>query len=396
MNHEQIKVSVIVPIYNSEKFLPRCIESILRQTYNKLEIILVDDGSTDSSTDICNSYAKADNRVIVIEKNNGGNISARKEGVKSARGDYIGFVDSDDWIDGNMYEKLVEQTDNGMIDMVTSAHYIEDTNVSAIRKSFIASGRYTAQEEMKYIRRNMIFQKTIDESGITYPLWSKLFRRSIMEDIIFKIDDECTLGEDAACVFLFLLKSSSLSVLDEAYYHYCVNMKSVIHSYNDKYLIGINKIYIVLKQEFEKMEDSEILLHKLERYMVYQILRGMNYYMGFSDKVNIPLYHFPVKHIEPGSTVILYGAGQVGRAYYKQLKMEGVYQIAGWVDQKYELYTEKGLEVRPLASITSLVFDYVIIAALRQEVADTMKMELTKQGVVEDKIIWYKPVLWIQ
>ena len=100
-------ISIIVPVYNIEEYLPRCIESILNQTYNNLELILVDDGSKDKSGEICDAYAKKDNRVVVLHKENGGSSSARNAGIAIAKGEYLGFVDSDDYIEPDMYEKMV-------------------------------------------------------------------------------------------------------------------------------------------------------------------------------------------------------------------------------------------------------------------------------------------------
>ena len=103
------KVSIIVPIYNVEKYLSKCIESILSQTYKNIEIILVDDGSPDNSPQICDEYAKKDDRIIVIHKANGGVSSARNAGIDIATGKYIGFVDPDDYIENNMYELMVNK-----------------------------------------------------------------------------------------------------------------------------------------------------------------------------------------------------------------------------------------------------------------------------------------------
>ena len=103
------KISIIVPVYNLEKYLPRCLNSVCNQTYKNLEIILVDDGSTDKSSDICDNWAKKDSRIIVIHKKNGGVSSARNAGIKKATGEYIHFVDGDDWLELNCYEKIVER-----------------------------------------------------------------------------------------------------------------------------------------------------------------------------------------------------------------------------------------------------------------------------------------------
>ena len=101
------KISIIVPIYNVEDYLPRCIESICQQTYKNLEIILVNDGSTDNSSNICNLYAQKDDRILVIHKQNGGLVTARKEGLRVSSGDFVGFVDGDDYIEPDMYDNLL-------------------------------------------------------------------------------------------------------------------------------------------------------------------------------------------------------------------------------------------------------------------------------------------------
>lgn len=105
---EKIKISVIVPIYNVEQYLSQCLDSIINQTYTNLEIILINDGSTDNSEKICNQYKLLDPRIIVIHKTNGGLSDARNTGIKIATGDYISFVDADDFIDKNMYKKLIQ------------------------------------------------------------------------------------------------------------------------------------------------------------------------------------------------------------------------------------------------------------------------------------------------
>lgn len=388
-------ISIIVPVYNSEKFLEDCLNSIIRQTYLNLEIIIVDDGSTDRSVNICDEYARRDNRIIVIHKANGGNISARKAGARIAKGEYIGFVDSDDWIEPIMFEKLMEETKEGTIDMVSSGHYIEETNARVAINCAISSGLYSSQEDMKYIRRNMIFERIKNEQGITYTLCSKLFRRSILDEVIYKIDDECNYVEDAACVFLFIQRCTSVSIVYDIYYHYRMNMESMIHSKNEKYLICINKIYILLKNEFKKAEDNQILMEKLDTFIIIQILKGINHYMGFSSEMSIPYYHFPSHHLTNGASIILYGAGRVGKSYYKQMQSEKNFKIVRWVDQKYDIYTENGLAVDPVDSIFDADFDYIIIASVYKVVAASIKEELIKKGISENKIIWYEPVLGI-
>ena len=119
-------ISIIVPIYNIEKHIVRCLDSILAQTYHNIEVILIDDGSTDNSGKICDQYSSADTRINVFHKQNGGLVSARNLGLESARGDYIGFVDSDDWIEPNMYERMYNNLKNNNSE-ICICNYIIDT-----------------------------------------------------------------------------------------------------------------------------------------------------------------------------------------------------------------------------------------------------------------------------
>lgn len=145
-------ISIIVPVYNIEEYLPRCIESILKQTYTNLELILVDDGSTDRSGEICDNYAKLDTRVRVHHKENGGSSSARNAGILLAKGQYIGFVDSDDYIEADMYKRMVEAAkENGFNIIQVARDEIDDNGnlMQAICEMPKEKIQYSAEEFMK-------------------------------------------------------------------------------------------------------------------------------------------------------------------------------------------------------------------------------------------------------
>lgn len=145
-------ISIIVPVYNIEEYLPRCIESILNQTYNNLELILVDDGSKDKSGEICDAYAKKDNRVVVLHKENGGSSSARNAGIAIAKGEYLGFVDSDDYIEPDMYEKMVAVIEKNGCNIVQVARDEKDeqgNKLPDICEMPEKLTEYTAEEFMK-------------------------------------------------------------------------------------------------------------------------------------------------------------------------------------------------------------------------------------------------------
>ena len=155
---KNLKISVIVPIYKVENYLKRCVDSIINQTYKNLEIILVDDGSPDHSPEICDNYAKIDNRVIVIHKNNGGLSEARNYGLQIASGDYIMYVDSDDYIEINSCEKLIENiTDN--VDIVVGDYKeIRNDSVTIMKHTNLENGKQNLYIRMFLIEYNLFYK----------------------------------------------------------------------------------------------------------------------------------------------------------------------------------------------------------------------------------------------
>ena len=158
------RISIIVPVYKAEKYLPRCVESLLSQTYRELEIILVDDGSPDNCPEICDGYAEKDSRVKVIHKENGGVSSARNAGLEAASGDYITFVDSDDYVDGQMYEKMLSVAEEYSCDVVMCDCVKEFSDRREVYSHDIRSGFYN-KEQLK----NEYYPHLLIMENVEYP-----------------------------------------------------------------------------------------------------------------------------------------------------------------------------------------------------------------------------------
>ena len=177
------KISVIVPIYNVEPYLRRCIDSIINQTYKNLEIILVDDGSTDGSGEICNKYEQQDERIRVIHKKNGGAADARNKGLEVMTGKFVSFVDSDDWIEYNFYENMIEQAIKYNADIVVSNYnYVSDNGDIICRYEKNDKVRYNTEEAMN---------EMIHDGFIQAVIWNKLYLKSCIKDIRFKVGQIC-------------------------------------------------------------------------------------------------------------------------------------------------------------------------------------------------------------
>ena len=215
------KLSVIVPVYNTEKYLRECIDSILAQTFTDFELILVDDGSTDNSRDVCDAYGQTDGRVCVIHQKNGGVTAARKRGVEVAEGEYISFIDSDDWIDPNMFQDMLIQADLHNADMVLCDMLIERQNEHSVIRSSELTGLFREERLEKQIYRNMLFDFSQNAPGLSLNLWNKLIKSAIVKAAFDELPNDLTYGEDAVGSLVCLLRSKCIFIMENsAFYHY--------------------------------------------------------------------------------------------------------------------------------------------------------------------------------
>ena len=391
-NQPEILVSVIIPVYNTQKELPKCIESVLQQTYSCLEIILVDDGSTDSSGKICEEYKIQDSRIRVIHKKNGGNTSARKAGIKIARGEYVTFVDSDDWVEAEMYEKLIRCAQKSNADVVCSGYVVE--NGKSIFKILdgISSGIYEKEKNFDIIIKNLIYVEESEARGVSMSLWNKIFRRSIIVQEMREISNDIQILEDALIVYKVIMKSKKLYFSDDCFYHYCMRNGSILHSKDEDYFIKINYVYKELKKEFESYpEYANSLMPQLGKLMVDYLMKGVNYLFDFGVKVSVPYYLCQLDTIPAGSKIVLYGAGKLGCSYYAQLRQNNTYRIIAWIDQNAQEKQREGMDVWPLEKLYSIEFDYILLGVQKKGTAENMKNELMKMGIEKRRIIWHEP-----
>lgn len=244
-------VSVIVPVYNVERLLERCVDSILNQTKEELEIILVDDGSTDGSGALCDAYAGKDERIRVIHKENGGLTSAWKAGLEMATGSYVGFVDSDDWIEADMYERMCQRALTEQADMVVCGlvYDFEDPRIPGhCEGSGFCRSVYDRElleaEFPTLINDGRFFGRTIQPARVT-----KLYRRQILLENVGFCSDEVSVGEDLQITFPVLCDVQKLCVIRDYYpYHYWINSASMTGKHDGAYLEKIKQMVCQLNR----------------------------------------------------------------------------------------------------------------------------------------------------
>ena len=260
-------ISVIVPVYNLEKYLVRCIESIIGQTYKNLEIILIDDGSTDTSGQIIDEFKKKDNRIKVIHKENGGESSARNTGLRMATGEYIAFCDCDDWMDLDMYETLAWELNQENIDMVASGWYKEtDSSSQEIRNALPVNSQVFGRDELlKYLYMRDSYR------GFAY-MWDKLYKREILKDkdgnwILFR--EDLRLGGDVLYLAEVALNVKRAKYVDRAFYHYYQRDKSGCHTKDVTKLREWLKAYALNLQRFEEEQIDYKTKDYVKRFLAY-------------------------------------------------------------------------------------------------------------------------------
>ncbi|WP_391116740.1 glycosyltransferase [Psychrobacillus sp. L3] len=248
------KVSVIVPIYNVEKYLRRSIESIQTQTLKDIQIILVNDGSTDNSLSICKEYQEKDNRIELIDKPNGGVSSARNAGLEVAKGEYIGFVDPDDWIDHNMYENLYQQIIEDDADVCMCNYIVENNGKSLSNLLDLKQKILEGQDIVDQIITNMIGSSNLNSGSKTImgSACRLLIKRDFIDQYHFRFKAGISLMEDLIFCVQVLLKSKRVSFNRGVYYHYIININSAVTSYNYNVINIEKKVYQALDEIFKK------------------------------------------------------------------------------------------------------------------------------------------------
>lgn len=270
------KVSVIVPVYNAEKYLQECVDSILNQTIKDIEVILVDDGSTDTSPVICDRYAEQDSRVKVIHKPNGRASSARNAGIRAAVGEYIAFVDSDDWISPNMYELMLDQ---GADVCLCDYERFQGKQVFPFTQPNVLGGFYDKAQMRDKIYPHLVMD------GVEYPItisnWALLIRRSVIADNGLFYREDIHVSEDAPFGSEVLYCANSFAYLKGAYlYHYRLTEGSTSRTYKDWWWDSSLKINEEIEDFFGMCSDYDFTqqiksnMFYLARAEIYYILQN--------------------------------------------------------------------------------------------------------------------------
>lgn len=258
-------ISVVVPIYNTESYLKKCVDSIINQTYTNIEIILVDDGSIDNSGKICDEYEKKDNRIRVLHKKNEGVSSARNKGIEEASGEYIGFVDSDDYIESTMYEKLLNSIINNKTDIAICNY--SSNNEFDLKKNILS------QQEM--------FDLILDKDKFRGYTCNKIYKVELLKEIKFNTD--ISLCEDLLFNCEYFIKCKNMSVVNEKLYNYIKREKSACGTFLEKHF-SVIEAYKKIEEIYTKHSKDNLLKLQMAYLKQCTFLKYYNFMGNYSKK----------------------------------------------------------------------------------------------------------------
>lgn len=312
-----MQLSIVVPVYNAASTLRRCVDSILSQTYTDFELILIDDGSTDTSGSICDTYRLTDKRVSVLHKQNEGLVAARKSGLAMAHGDYIGFVDSDDWIDGDMYETLMGKAAETAADMVVGAILLDYPNARKITHNLLPEGFYDADAVRTQVLPHVLVHSGFVRFGLIPGVVVKVIKKSILEKALPHVDNRIRMGEDVAITAYSVCAAQTLCIVDHAAYHYVQGEDSMLRTFSPTRFDNLRILYACLSDisdpEFQK---------QLDLYMAYLIFLTVAECVQKSDGEKTDKHRFVRDMLSDAMTVsVLRRAHSAGLSYKDRLKL---------------------------------------------------------------------------
>lgn len=265
--NDKRKISIIIPVYNTEKYLWKCIKSVLNQSYRNIEIICIDDGSTDGSGRILDELAGQDERMIVIHQINKGESGARNVGLNIASGDYIGFVDCDDWIESDMYGELVYALETTNSDMAIASWFCDDEHGSkpVVNLKPVKEKIFGRDKLMRYVYERDAYR------GFAY-MWDKLYKKELFCDSykkMIRFDESLQLGGDVLVLARLVLNTRQAVYVDKAFYHYLQRSDSGCHSVNLNKRKDWLKAYEIIIDLFNKQNVEKSIMDLVKRFLAY-------------------------------------------------------------------------------------------------------------------------------
>lgn len=378
-------ISVIVPIYNLDAYLYQCLNSIVGQSYKNIEIILVNDGSTDNAVEICEYFRKSDSRIKVIDKPNGGLVSARKAGLNYSIGKYVFYIDGDDWIQSDCIEQYYKIASAHDTDIVIGGYRREFLGNFVTIYNSISPGFYNRSQIESAVLPYMISHGEFFNHGLNTYSWGKLYKRSTILALQNRVPDEVMIAEDAALVYPAVYQSKAIYIADIALYNYRQRPNSILKStsFDNREIGRISAAFQYLANVLYINNSKYGMKQQLQAYFVAIVTIRSG---GFFS--NIELYEkFRIfGSIPRGARLALYNSGSFGQHVYKHLQHNRIFKLEGWFDRDYKENNILKMPVRNPEDIHSCEFNFLILPSFDSALHAEVEALFDMQGIDHTKI----------
>lgn len=378
-------ISVIIPAYNSDRYLGRCLESIINQTYHNLEIIVVDDGSTDNTRQTAEEYAQRDTRIRVIHQPNKGLVAARKTGLEAASGDYISAVDSDDWIASNRYEDVYEKGIKIGAEVIsTDVCNVYDAKHTVPVKISLEKKVYDKKEILDEVLMKIIDRDHFYSAAMNFNNWNLVVKAGIALKRQLAVDDRISAREGMIYVVGCLIDAKKLAIIEGGDYFYVKRSDSLDHKYDPANREKLKIAHASLRNYINELpaDCRDRYSREIDLFEYYSyLISDYDYLCRDTDEMLFPF------SVEKEKNIVIYGAGTLGGNIVRRMEREGRKPVL-WCDKSYEKYVQEDSGIcspEEILKINDRV-DAVVMCILNYQVAEKAKKDLIDLGVEGGKI----------
>ena len=365
------RLSVIVPVYNVQEYLRRCLDSILSQSYEDLEIICVDDGSSDGSGGILDEYASKDARIKVMHRENGGVVSARQAGMRQVTGRYTTFVDPDDWMEPDMYQDMMAKMREHPVDLVASG-FIRDYGSHTVCDPEKKFGLFTGDRLRDEIKRCLVDYERPFRFLLQASLCIKIYKSDLLKEFQLGIPGGVTVDTDTVCVYPYIMRCQGIYIMKECYYHYCQRENSCLNNLEIAEEIRNESIRKAYDYAGNLLPPN--LVDYLKKYISLTVCP--KYVMRYEDG---ELY--PFGKIGNNSKVVIYSSGSFGRKAKRFIEENTDLRVVAWADKGGD-----GKTILRQEQLASVEYDYILICVLLSDIVTNICNDFEKLGIDMRKV----------
>jgi len=378
-------ISVVVPIYNLDAYLYQCVSSIVGQSYRHLEIVLVDDGSTDNALEICEYFRKSDHRIKVIAQPNGGLVSARKAGLNASTGDYVFYVDGDDWIEPDCLAQYHHLAKAHNADMVIGDYKREFLGNFLTIRNLLLPGVYDRNRIEREILPTMISRGPFFGHGLRTYSWGKLYKRNLIADLQNQVPEQVMVAEDAALVYPAIDRSQTIVVTDVALCNYRQRPNSILKStqFDHRETDRIAAAFRYMAKALKSQASPHDYTQQLQAYFAAIVtIRSGGFLRNKALYDTLEVFG----PLADGARLAVYNSGSFGQHVYRHLQNNPAFVVAGWYDQDHRENAILRMPVSDPETLLHTPFDHLLLPSFDPALHDEVTALFQRLGLDHSKV----------